>query len=140
LLVLEARIAVADECVRDMRECDRARYLRRSLTVLHEVHDHLDDFAARVNPAATNASSAYLAAVRSWCSQIAMLLCGVAVEDEPVWNERRRDIARRSCSTILEAILPSFAHLEKTNQRSTSIWLEALKLHGDVVDLNWALA
>lgn len=139
LLILDARIAVAEECIGALRSSRRIHEMRRCLSVLTDVRFELEMLLSAIiaveqaSNAGLSAARAYAAAVFSWCTDVAGSLRDMASADESRWVSVRERAAQDSSARVRNAILPLFAELEAPMRSA------ALRLQGDVVILNWNL-
>ena len=135
MLVLDARIAVAEDCVRSVHDPARAKVLMRSLESLHNVRASLEAFQDR--GMGSSASWDYLTVVQEWAAEVASAIRTLAQEHD---HAERRSVAERSCSMVLDAVVPAFALVERSVRKCNDAWNALLRLQADVVDLNWTLA
>jgi hypothetical protein len=137
MIVLDARIGVAEECIESMADDLRSKHLIRALDGVRAVRSNIEVFDAEAASCDSNAARVYSAAVRGWASDVACAVRRLAQEDDA---RSHREVAERSCATILKIILPCFAEVERSISRCDSTWSDLLRLQGSVVDLNWTLA
>jgi hypothetical protein len=138
MLVLDARIAVAEECVRAVTDSGRARRLGRILGSLQGVRAGIESCERSTGNA--DAVWGYLSVVRDCASDVAWALRCLSGEDALHYDKAQRQVAQRSCETILAEVVPSFADVERAASHRSPAWDDLLRLHADVVDLNWTLS
>ncbi len=144
LIVLDARIAVAEEHARSLGPSRRSRDVRQCLAALAAVRIRLEELVARV---ATNerpgaplrASRTYAAAVCEWCCLVAGALRAIASADDRAAKEVREQAARASSACVRSSLVPLFAELEAECSPQSPVRSLALTLQGDVVLVNWEL-
>ena len=73
--------------------------------------------------------------MRDWASDVATAIRYLSQDDD---QRARRAVAERSCTTILDVVVPSFARVERAMR--SDVWSDLLRLQANVVDLNWTLA
>lgn len=145
LLVLAARLAVAEECARTLGRSPQGREVRRCLPILAGVHDAIEALFVFIVAAEERSGSplpaarAYVAAVCSWAADVAASLRDIASEEECRWSRVRESAAQVSSARVRGDLVPLFADLEAECPRRSPTRSAAVALQGDVVLLNWNL-
>ncbi|HSQ67827.1 MAG TPA: hypothetical protein VLM85_31670 [Polyangiaceae bacterium] len=145
LLVLDSRLAVAEECARALGRSPQGREVRRCLEILAGVRDAVEALFATLVAAEERSGSPlaaareYVAAVCRWAADVAASLREIASEDECRWSRVRERAARVSSARVRGDLVPLFAELEAERPRPSPTRSAALALQGDVVLLNWNL-
>ncbi len=145
LLVLDARIAVAEECAHALGPSRRGRELQRCLPLLASVREGLETLFANIVAAELQSGSQlqaareYVAAICGWSTDVAGALREMASADECHWSSVRDSATRVSSARVRSCLVALFADLEAECPRPSAMHSVALALQGDVVVMNWSL-